>query len=295
MGTAGAQAQGAAHGPRRLDSLDDVADRYDAVLCDVWGVLHDGETLFPGVAEVLTELRRNGTAVVLVSNVPRPGWTLPKHLAELGLPADAYDAIVTSGDVIRPELAGRAPGPVHRLGRSGDEGLWDGLGLEFGPIGQARFLAIAGLRPGETPQDYVEVLRKARVRDLVLLCANPDLQVQDGDDLVWCPGAIARDYGLLGGRVIQTGKPHAPIYRRARETVDRVAGRSVPQARLLAVGDGIGTDILGANRAGIDSVFIATGIHRDSLLTDGQVDLPGAEAALSAAHARATYAMTRLA
>ncbi len=280
---------------QQLTSLRELDERYDAILCDIWGVLHDGETLFAGVAELLVGLRGAGKVVVLVSNVPRPGWTLPRHLDALGLPAEAYDAIVTSGDVIRPELARRAPGPVHRLGRSGDEGLWDGLGLEFGPIGQAQVLAIAGLRAGETPADYADALRRARARDLTMLCANPDIQVQSGDGLAWCAGAIARDYGLLGGRVIQTGKPHAPIYARAREAVDRVAGRSVPQDRLLAIGDGIGTDIVGANRAGIDSVFVATGMQGDSLLTEGRVDLPRAEAALTAAGARATYVLTRFA
>lgn len=279
-----------------LTSVSELIGRYDAVLCDVWGVIHDGRTVFPGVAEALRGLRAAGVHVVLLTNVPRPSSTLPAALERLGFPSDAWDAIVTSGDAIRVELARRSPGPMLRLGRDTDRALWEGLGLQLSSLSQARFLAIAGLKDAtETPQDYLAVLRAARARDLELLCANPDVQVRVGQDLVWCAGSVAREYAALGGRVVQAGKPHAAIYERAGEAVARLAGRTVPRERTLVIGDGITTDILGANRRGLPCLFIGTGIHGTSLLVDGRLDLDRAQAALAAAGATATYAMARLA
>jgi HAD superfamily hydrolase (TIGR01459 family) len=281
---------------KRIRSVREVAGEYDAVLCDVWGVLHDGERAYPGVGELLTGLRAAGTTVVLVSNVPTPGHTIPEELRRLGLPDEAWDAIVTSGDVTRTELARRSPGPLLRLGRDTDTALWEGLGLQFVDIARARFLAIAGLRgPQETPEDYQPQLRAARARDLELLCANPDLKVPHGQGMAWCAGAVAWEYALLGGRVVMSGKPHAPIYARARAEVDRVARHPVPPARILAIGDGISTDIVGANRVGLDSLFVATGINGAALLGNGNLDVERAAGALEAAHARATYVIERLA
>jgi HAD superfamily hydrolase (TIGR01459 family) len=280
-----------------IRTLAELDGRYDAVLCDVWGVLHDGMAVFPGVAEALRGARDRGVAVVLLTNAPRPNSTLPAALARLGFPADAWDAIVTSGDAFRVELARRAPGPVHRLGRDTDAGLWDGLGLRFTDLAGARFLAMAGLTGArEQPEDYLGALRAARARDLELLCANPDRQVQNGDRLVWCAGAVADEYAELGGRVVQVGKPMAAIYARALEAVAGVAGRPVPKERVLAIGDGIGTDILGANRAGLDCLFIGTGLHGDTLLgADGALDPERAGALLSSAGVATTYGMARLA
>lgn len=278
-----------------IRSVRELAGGYDALLCDVWGVLHDGREVFTGVADLLVSLRAAGTVVVLLSNVPRPGAVVAGSLLRLGLPRGAWDAIVTSGDAIRPELAARAPGPMHRLGRDTDRALWEGLGLQEATLDRARFLAMAGPWPGEAPQAYADVLRAARGRDLELLCANPDVRVQSGDRLVWCAGAIAGEYAALGGRVVQAGKPHAPIYRRARTAVDHAAGRAVPANRILAIGDGIGTDILGANRVGLDSLLIASGVDGESLLVDGHLDVGRAGEALGAAAVSATYAMTRLA
>jgi HAD superfamily hydrolase (TIGR01459 family) len=281
---------------KRIRSVREVAGEYDAVLCDVWGVLHDGERAYPGVGELLTGLRAAGTTVVLVSNVPTPGHTIPERLRRLGLPDEAWDAIVTSGDVTRTELARRSPGPLLRLGRDTDTALWEGLGLQFVDIARAKFLAIAGLRgPQETPEDYQPQLRAARARDLELLCANPDLKVPHGQAMAWCAGAVAWEYALLGGRVVMSGKPHAPIYARARAEVDRVARHPVPPARILAIGDGISTDIVGANRVGLDSLFVATGINGAALLGNGNLDVERAAGALEAAHARATYVIERLA
>ena len=281
---------------KRIRSVRDVVGGYDAVLCDVWGVLHDGQQAYPGVAQLLAELRASGTIVVLLSNVPRPAAAIPGTLRRLGLPDDTWDAIVTSGDVTRTELARRSPGPVLRLGRETDTALWEGLGLDFVDVGRARFVAIAGLRgPHETPEDYEPILRAARARDLELLCANPDLKVPSGQGMAWCAGAVAWEYALLGGRVVMAGKPHSPIYARARAELDRVAHGAVPSGRILAIGDGIATDIAGANRVGLDSLFVATGLNGEALLANGHLDVTRASAALAASNLRATYVIERLA
>ncbi len=280
-----------------IGSVSELAGRYDAVLCDVWGVLHDGRTVFPGTAEALIGLRAAGVRVVLLTNVPRPSSTMPAALARLGFPDAAWDAIVTSGDAIRTELSRRAPGPVRRLGRDSDHGLWEGLGLEFvHDLDRARFAAIAGLRDGdESPEAYGPLLRTMRDRGLELLCANPDVQIMSGGRLQWCAGAVAQAYADLGGQVVQAGKPHAAIYDRAFEVLAEVGGGPLATDRILAIGDGPATDLRGANRQGLDSLFIATGIHGNSLLDGDVVDLSRVRRLLQDAGATATYVMPRLA
>jgi HAD superfamily hydrolase (TIGR01459 family) len=279
-----------------IGAVGELAGHYDAVLCDVWGVLHDGREVFPGTADALIGLRASGVVVVLLTNMPRPSSTMPDALDRLGFPDAAWDAIVTSGDAIRTELSRRAPGPVLRLGRDWDQGLWEGLGLEFvDDPDKARFAAIAGLRDGDdSPEAYTGLLRAARDQDLELLCANPDVQIMSGGQLRWCAGAVAQAYATLGGQVVQAGKPHAAIYDRAFEVVHALAIRAIPRERILAIGDGTATDLLGANRQGLDCVFIASGIHGDSLLDDGEVALPRVHRELDAAEVRATYVMPRL-
>jgi HAD superfamily hydrolase (TIGR01459 family) len=280
---------------RLLSSIEAVADRYDAVLCDVWGVVHNGRAHYPAAAAALMRLRTRGKRVILITNVPKPRGPIPGQLDRIGFPRDAWDAIVTSGDAIRAELAARAPGPMHRIGPDSDRALWEGLGLAEAPLSQARFVAISGLnRWEETPADYAHILRAAHERDLELLSANPDIVVRVGDDLVWCAGAIARDYAALGGRVVTAGKPHAPIYQLAYRELEALAGAPIDKSRILAIGDGVSTDILGAQAQGLDSLFIASGMHGEALLTDGALDAAKVQAALKADGAAATYVMPAL-
>jgi len=213
------------------------------------------------------------------------------------VPRDAWDAIVTSGDAIREELAQRAPGPMFKIGPDDyDRTLWEGLGLAQAPLSEAAFFAISGLnRDDETPKDYADVLREAKARDLDFICANPDIVVQHGSRMIWCAGAIARDYEAIGGKVIMAGKPFAPIYDLARKELAAIARREIEPSRILCIGDGVVTDIAGANAQGLDSLFIAAGIHGEELWTDGKLDPTKVDAALAAENARATYAMAALA
>lgn len=290
-----------------IESVDEIAERYDAVLCDVWGVIHNGRQAYPAACAALQRLKRAGKHVILITNVPKPRGPIPGQLDRAGVPRDAWDAIVTSGDAIRAELAQRAPGPMFKIGPDDyDRTLWEGLGLMQAPLSEAAFFAISGLnRDDETPEDYAGVLREAKARNLDFICANPDIVVQHGNRMIWCAGAIARDYEAIGGKVIMAGKPFPPIYDLARKELAQLLGPPAPspagapavqeKPRILCIGDGVVTDIAGANAQGLDSLFIAAGIHGEGLWSDGKLDPAKVDAALAAENARATYAMAALA
>lgn len=273
-----------------IASLDEIADRYDAVLCDVWGVIHNGKQAYPDACAALARFRAAGKPVILLTNIPKPRAPIPAQLDRLNVPRDAWDLIVTSGDATRAVLATRAPGPMYKIGPAGDRVLWDGLGLVECGFEEARFIGISGLnRDDETPEDYAPLLKAARARDMELISANPDIVVRFGDKLYWCAGAIAREYEALGGRVVMAGKPHAPIYELAYRELETLTGRAIGKSRILAIGDGIGTDIAGADAQGIDSLFVASGMHGEALWSDGVLDTAKLDEAFAAEKHRATY------
>lgn len=276
------------------DRLDDILDRYDAILCDVWGVIHNGRDVYPKAASALQRARKAGKHVVLLTNVPKPRGPIPGQLDRIGFPRDAWDAIVTSGDAIRAELAARAPGPMYKIGPEYDSVLWEGLGLASSELNEAAFVAISGLnRDDETPEQYASVIRQARLRNLDMLCANPDIIVQFGDKMIWCAGAVARDYAALGGKVIMAGKPYPPIYELAYSELPSPGG-PISKSRILAIGDGLSTDLAGANAQGLDSLFIASGMHGEKLWSDGAMDMAKVSAALEGEGVQATYVMPGL-
>jgi HAD superfamily hydrolase (TIGR01459 family) len=278
-----------------IASLDDIADRYDAVFCDVWGVVHNGRAAFPEACAALTRLRGAGKHVVMLTNIPKPRGPIPGQFDRIGVPQSAWDVIVTSGDAIRAELAARAPGPMYKIGPEHDHTLWEGLGLAKASLKDATFVAISGLNhDDETPADYATALQQARARDLELLCANPDIVVRYGDKLIWCAGAIARDYEAIGGRVVMAGKPHAPIYALADRELETLAGHAIDRARILCIGDGPSTDVAGANAQGLDCLFIAAGIHGESLWSNGALDPAKVEQTLGAEKVSARYMMPAL-
>ena len=242
-----------------IESLRDVASDYDAVLCDAWGVIHNGRELMPGAAEAMTNFRREHGPLIILTNAPRPCHIIPPQLDRLGLRREAYDGVVTSGDAVRAEIDKRLPAPAFRIGPEKDDPLFEGLDIRFVDLEAADFLICTGLvdDQSEHPDDYRNLLQEAAVHDLEMVCANPDIVVNWGGRMVWCAGALAEIYKELGGRVVYGGKPHAPIYELAFNAVNEAAGRAIGQNRILAVGDGLGTDILGANRAGVDALLIA--------------------------------------
>jgi HAD superfamily hydrolase (TIGR01459 family) len=194
---------------------------------------------------------------------PAPRDLANAQLRRLGVPDDAYDATVTSGDLTRHELAKHGRVTVYHLGPERDLPLFDGLPVELGSPDEAKLIVCTGLFDDdtETPEDYVDRLRALAERKLPMICANPDHLVERGAKLVYCAGALASLYETFGGSVIYAGKPYAPIYRLALETLDKLAGRKLAKSDILAIGDGVNTDIAGAAKLGIDSVFVASGLH----------------------------------
>jgi HAD superfamily hydrolase (TIGR01459 family) len=246
-----------------LRSIAPLADACDAWISDVWGVLHDGARAHPAASEACVRFRAGGGTIVLVSNAPSTGAEVSAHLDSLGVPRAAYDAIVTSGDVTRALIANWAGKPVHHLGPDRYLGTFAGLDVAFAPIADAAVVVCTGLIEDEheTPDDYRDLMANMRERRQPMICVNPDLVVERGDRLIYCAGALAAEYETLGGEVAYAGKPHPPIYKRARELIADARGSAIAPARILAIGDGIKTDITGAAAAGLRSVFIASALH----------------------------------
>jgi HAD superfamily hydrolase (TIGR01459 family) len=249
--------------PGLIRGLSEIADRYDVLLCDVWGVVHNGRRSFPGAREALTRFQAERGPVILISNAPRPKEPIYDQLDGLGVPRAAWSELVTSGDVTRALLAERAPGPIYKLGPERDWPLYDGLGLEEAGLEQAAFICCTGPFDDETdePEDYREGFVGAVARGLDFICANPDIVVQRGDKLIYCAGALAQLYESLGGRVVMAGKPYPAIYDRALSLAARRLGAEPERARILCIGDGLPTDIRGANAQDLDVLFVANGIH----------------------------------
>ncbi|MGH6889050.1 MAG: TIGR01459 family HAD-type hydrolase [Rhizomicrobium sp.] len=254
--------------PAILSGLGEIADGYDALFCDVWGVLHDGRSARTPAVEALRVFRARRGPVILLSNAPRPAEDVEKQLAQLRVPADCYDAILTSGMLARDELARRADGrelPMLHIGPSRDRGVFAGLSVRCVTTAEAEIALCTGLFDDdtETPEVYRAMLGELKARALTLLCANPDIVVQRGGQLVYCAGAVARLYEELGGTSVYCGKPYRPIYDAALERARALLGRGAPHA--LVLGDGLETDIRGANAAGFDAVFVADGIHGEDV------------------------------
>jgi HAD superfamily hydrolase (TIGR01459 family) len=246
-----------------IESIKDLGARYAAWLVDIWGVMHNGRRAFTGAVDAARAFRKQGGIVVLISNSPRPSPSVQEQLRYLGVPDDAYDATVTSGDLTRHELGKHKGATVYHLGPERDRPIFQGIDVKLGRQEDAELIVCSGLFDDETetPEDYVEQLRALAARNLPMICANPDHLVERGDSLLYCAGALAALYEREGGKVVYAGKPYAPIYLLALETVGRLAGREVKRSEVLAIGDGVNTDIAGAATLGIDSVFVASGLH----------------------------------
>lgn len=246
-----------------IHSIDELGSRYAAWLVDIWGVMHNGHRAHAGAVAATRSFRGQGGVVVLLSNAPRPSAAVEEQLRRLGVPDDAYDAIVTSGDLTRHELAKHGNAKVFHLGPERDRPIFEDVAVRLVAPEDAELVVCTGLFDDETetPADYAALLGGLASRELSMICANPDHLVERGDRLVWCAGALAALYEGHGGSVVYAGKPHAPIYQLAFDTVGKLAGRPVPLREILAIGDGVMTDIAGATGLGLGSVFVASGLH----------------------------------
>jgi HAD superfamily hydrolase (TIGR01459 family) len=248
---------------RLLTGLSQIAPHYETLICDVWGVLHNGATAYAPACAALKKFREKHGRVVLLSNAPRPASDVEIQFEGFGVPLDCYDTIVTSGDAAREDLARRATRgglAMLHIGPERCHTLFEGLNIELADAAGAEIVLCTGPYDddNETPADYADRLADLRARGLTMLCANPDLVVQRGGKLVYCAGALAQAYEKIGGTVVYYGKPYLPIYQHVRAVA---AGAPRP----LAIGDGMYTDLRGANAAGIDALFIANGVHGEEV------------------------------
>ena len=256
-----------------LTGVRDLLKAYDVVLCDVWGVIHNGREHFAQACAALTKFRETGGRVVLVTNAPRPNQPVREQLDRLGVPRSAFDDIVTSGDVTLAFIASHGNAPLHHIGPERDLTLFEILRQQTGntpplvDLAAATYVVCTGLFDDqtETPADYDPAFAQMRARNLDFISANPDLVVHVGEKLLYCSGALAERYAALGGKVIQAGKPHHPIYERAFSIARTLAGRDIDKSRVLAIGDAMRTDIKGACDFGVDALFVTSGIHREEL------------------------------
>jgi HAD superfamily hydrolase (TIGR01459 family) len=263
--------------PPRIAGLRQIAADYDGFLLDLWGVLHDGVRPYPEAIDCLQALQRLGKRVILLSNAPRRAASVKAGTTRIGIAEDLYEELVCSGEETWRDLEAWSDPFYRGLGRrcfplmaERDRGMLEGLELAIvSDVGAADFLLATGVEgPGDRVEHFAAVLEAARARDLPMVCANPDLVVMRGGVREICAGSIAEAYERLGGRVRYHGKPHPPIYRRCFELL-----APIERSRILAVGDSLRTDVTGAMRAGIASVFVTDGIHGEEL---AGADLDGA-------------------
>jgi HAD superfamily hydrolase (TIGR01459 family) len=261
-----------------LDRFSTIAPRYDVVLCDIWGVVHNGIAAHAPACEALMRFRAGGGAVVLITNAPRPSPWVIHQMDRLGIPRDAYDDVMTSGDLTRDVIAGRKGEAVFHIGPERDLTIFHGLDLRLTPVETADYVVCSGLfdEDRETPEDYRGLVATMRDRGLFMVCANPDLIVERGVERFYCAGAIADLYGATGGEVLYAGKPHRPIYEAALAKAAKVRYAAADPARTLAIGDSLRTDITGARALGIDGLFVSGGIHAQELGAGGSREALGA-------------------
>jgi HAD superfamily hydrolase (TIGR01459 family) len=244
-----------------------LAPAYDVLMCDVWGVVHNGVTDFPEACDALMRARQGGAVVVFITNAPRPDAVVARQLDAMHVPRAAYDAIVSSGNVTRGEIEKRPGQSVFHMGPARDDEIFTGLDVTFAPLDHAHYVVCSGLDDDdtETPDDYRARLATMLARKLPMVCGNPDVVVERGDKLVYCAGSIADLYAGMGGEVIYAGKPYRPIYEMALAKAEATTGGKPSLKRVLAIGDSVRTDFTGAKAFGVDFLFVTSGIHAGEL------------------------------
>jgi HAD superfamily hydrolase (TIGR01459 family) len=280
--------------PKVIDHFAPLAPDYDVLLCDVWGVIHNGVAAFAPACEALMRFRKLGGTAILITNAPRPGASVARILDRLAVPREAYDAIASSGDTTRGIVESRRGQSVFHLGPERDKPIFSGLDVTFAPLESADYVVCSGLFDDtiETPETYRDMLAAMRGRAQFMVCANPDVVVERGDTLVYCAGALADAYAALGGDVLYCGKPYAPIYQTALAAAKAARGAAVPLKRVLAIGDSVRTDLKGATALGLDSIFVTSALHADDYGDRDAPDLDALNATFAAAGVR-PLAVTR--
>jgi HAD superfamily hydrolase (TIGR01459 family) len=283
--------------PPILSTARDLLANYDVLFCDVWGVVHNGRTAYVEGCAALRNFREAGGTVVLVSNAPRTARSLANILEEKNVPADCWDAIVPSGDQALIYARDCEFRRIHHIGPDRDLDLFDDAPLARVPLDRSEAILCTGLVDDrrETADHYRPRLAQALERELTLICANPDLVVDVGGELLPCAGAIAAIYEEMGGAVYWAGKPFAPAYELALRHAEQLRDTPVARSRILAIGDAVRTDIAGARDFGIDALFIGQGIHREAVMPDGTLNVAKLAELFDEDAPKAIAAMTGLA
>ena len=283
-----------------VHSFLDIAGDYDAAFVDLWGCMHNGVAAFPDAVKAMQDYRRAGGRVILVTNAPRPWTSVQTQIQRMGIPDDSWDAIATSGDSARAAMFTGAVGQkVYFIGEDHDQSFFkpmqlldNPVAIEQVPLDEAEGIVCCGpTDPHADPSVYRPTFLAAKQRGLKLLCANPDIVVDRGESREWCAGALAQLYTEMGGESLYFGKPHPPIYDLARRRLAAIDS-GIDTSRIICIGDGIHTDILGAQQEDLDSLFITGGLAATETLT---TDLHPQDAALTtyltAMEASPTYAI----
>jgi HAD superfamily hydrolase (TIGR01459 family) len=271
-----------------------LAPDYDVLLCDVWGVLHNGVTAFPHACDALMRARARGAAVILITNAPRQSTVVARQLEKMHVPREIYDAIVSSGDVTRAVIEARPGQSLFHLGPERDRSMFTGFNVA--PLETADYVVCSGLDNDdvETPENYRVRLETMLARKLFMVCANPDVVVERGARLVYCAGSLADLYATMGGEVLYAGKPYRPIYDMALAKAQAAAGRKVAASRVLAIGASVRPDLKGARTAGVDFLFVTSGIHAEELGGRERPDSNALSATFAAAGGRPKAVMREL-
>jgi HAD superfamily hydrolase (TIGR01459 family) len=245
----------------KINNFSEICEKYDSVICDIWGVIHNGQELFSSSVDCLYNLKNKGYPVILVSNAPRPGEEIKLMLEKMGLEKNCYDKIITSGDLTQKILNDGSLGQnCYHIGPDRDLKIFDGVGVKRVSFDESDFIFITGLFNDEQEDEntYLPLLEESKKRKLKLLCANPDIWVQRGNDLIPCAGAISKKYESIGGEVINIGKPFQPIFDEAIKNIDNLGQGKFSST--IVIGDGIDTDIKGANDYKLDSLLTLGGL-----------------------------------
>ena len=277
--------------------LSRLAPNYDAILSDVWGVIHNGVAVHPGAADALRRYRESGGKVVLITNAPRVAAPIMAMLDRMGVPREAYDGLISSGDVTRAMIAPYRGKVIHHIGpATEDDSLYEGLGVIRGRAEDAEAVVVTDLDTDEdTPEMYRARMQLWLERRLPLICANPDRVVEHGGRIIYCGGALADLYEAHGGRILMAGKPYRPIYDQALKMIEGAARRSLNRAKVLAIGDSVRTDAIGAANAGIDLYFITGSIHAEDFGAQDAPDPAAVEGLVAPSGARLVGFAPRLA
>jgi HAD superfamily hydrolase (TIGR01459 family) len=261
--------------PAIITSAGPTLARYDAIFCDVWGVMHNGREAYAEAGEAMARVRAAGGTVILVSNAPVPAAGVERVLGRTGVRCDAWDAIVSSGDIALDHIAEKGYRRLHRVGPARrDSMLFARLPGDGVPLREAEAIVCTGLadEAGETVASYHPLIEEGVARGLPFVCANPDLMVDVGETRYLCAGSLAAEYERRGGAVFWAGKPHPSAYAAALQRTAELRGAAPALSRILAIGDAVRTDLAAAQGMGIDALFIAGGIHRHDVMVGRALD-----------------------